>query len=300
MSESPKHINVCICTYKRPNLLKGLLEELDKQQTEGSFTYSIIVADNDREQSAKRVVSDFAAQSPISTTYCVEPVQNIALARNKALEIAEGDLIAFIDDDEFPVKNWLCNLFKTCNTYGADGILGPVLPYFDQEPPEWIRKGRFFERAMHETGYRIGISDARTGNVMFRRKILQGIEEVFGAEFRTGGEDVDFFRRMMDKGCVFIWCNEAVVYEAVPPGRCKRSYLLKRSLLRGRNSLRQRAGRVSKLTRSLIAIPVYGLALPFLFVAGDHYFMRYLIKSCDHAGRLLAFLGFSPVTERDF
>ena len=34
--------------------------------------------------------------------YCVEPRQNIALARNKALQNAEGDLIAFIDDDEFP------------------------------------------------------------------------------------------------------------------------------------------------------------------------------------------------------
>jgi succinoglycan biosynthesis protein ExoM len=299
MSSSMKQISVCICTFKRPNLLMKLLGQLDKQQTEDSFTYSIIVADNDREQSAKQVVLNFTASSSVHTNYCVEPRQNIALARNKALENAEGDFIAFIDDDEFPVKNWLCDLFKTCNAYGADGVLGPVLPFFEQEPPKWIKKGRFFERATHETGYRIGISDARTGNVMFRKKILQGIEEVFGAEFRTGGEDVDFFRRMMDKGCVFIWCNEAVVYEAVPPGRCKRSYLLKRSLLRGRNSFRQQAGRVRNLTKSLIAVPVYGLALPFFLVAGDYHFMKYLIKFCDHTGRLLALLGLSPVKERD-
>ena len=35
--------------------------------------------------------------------------QNIALARNKAIENAKGDFIAFIDDDEFPLDQWLLN-----------------------------------------------------------------------------------------------------------------------------------------------------------------------------------------------
>ena len=276
-----------------------LLEELDKQQTEGLFTYSIIVADNDSKQSAKRVVSEFAAQSPIPTTYCVEPHQNIALARNKALANSQGDFIAFIDDDEYPATGWLCSLFRTCIASGADGVLGPVKPFFEKEPPKWATKGRFFERPTHETGYRIGMSDARTGNVIFRRKILEGVGEAFWAEFGTGGEDVDFFRRMMDKGCVFVWCNEAVVYETIPPARCRRRYLLKRALLRGRNSFRQQVGRGRNLIKSLIAVPVYSLALLFLFVAGDHHSMKYLIKFCDHAGRLLALLGCNPVKERD-
>jgi len=299
MSGSVKHISVCICTFKRPILLRRLLGELDKQQTEGLFTYSIIVADNDREELAKKVVSEFSAQSLISAKYCVEPVQNIALARNKALENAEGDFIAFIDDDEFPTENWLWNLFKTCTAYRADGVLGPVLPHFEHEPPEWIKKGGFFDRVTHETGYKIGISDARTGNALLKRKILEGRRDVFQTEFRTGGEDVDFFQRMMDKGHVFIWCNEAVVYEVVPPGRCKRSYLLKRSLLRGGNSIRQRSGRAGKITKSLIVLPIYGLALPFLLLAGDRHFMKYFIKFCEHGGRILALLGISPVTERD-
>ena len=126
-----------------------------------------------------------------------------------------------------------------------------------------------------------------------------GVDEACRAEFASGAEDVDFFRRMMDIGCRFIWCNEAVVYEAVPAARCKRSFLLRRALLRGRNSLKHPVGRTRKLVKSLIAIPLYGSALPFLFVAGDHHFMKYLIKFCDHAGRLLALLGCNPVSERD-
>lgn len=300
MSNGTMHISVCICTYRRPLLLKRLLTELTRQDTKGFFSFSVVVADNDHRQSAKQVVSEFAATSSIPISYCVEPEQNIALVRNKALENANGEFIAFIDDDEIPAEDWLCRLFKTCNAYGVDGVLGPVKPYFEHKPPKWLIKYKSIERPEHDTGYKMGFSETRTGNVLFRREILNGLNCVFRPEFGTGSEDVDFFRRMMSNGRIFIWCNNAVVYEIVPPARCKRSYLLKLALLRGGNSLKHQEGRVRNLFKALIAIPVYGLALPFLFVAGDHHFMSYLIKVFDHAGRLLGLLGINPVKERVF
>ena len=73
----------------------------------------MVVAYNDHRRSAKQVVSEFAATSSIPVFYCVEPEQNIALARNKALASSRGDFVAFIDDDEVPGKDWLWNLLKT-------------------------------------------------------------------------------------------------------------------------------------------------------------------------------------------
>jgi hypothetical protein len=49
----------------------------------------------------------------------------------------------------------------------------------------------------------------------------------------------------------------------------------------------------------LLAVPLYGLALPVLLIAGQHVFMKYLIKFMDHAGRLLALIDLNPVRERD-
>ena len=299
MAQTP-HICICICTFKRPNLLKRLLDELKLQITEGLFSYSVVVADNDCRQSAKQVVSEFAATSSIFIIYCVEPVQNIALARNKALENFKGDFIAFIDDDEIPAENWLCKLFKACNAYGVDGVLGPVKPYFEHNPPKWLIKYKSIERPKYDTGYKMGFSETRTGNVLFRKEILNGIKYAFRSEFGTGSEDVDFFRRMMSKGRTFVWCNDAIVYELVPPARCKRSYQLSLGLLRGGNSVKHRDNLARNTLKSLIAIPVYGLALPFLFVAGEHHFMTYLIKLFDHAGKLLGLLGINPVKERIF
>ena len=140
MTSEPKHISVCVCTFKRPRFLERLLQKLGDQETAGLFTYSIVVADNDQMQSAKDVVSAFAAASKIPITYCVEPRQNIPLARNKALENTSGDFAAFIDDDEFPSHDWLLTLLRACGAYGVDGVVGPVKRYFDEEPPKWIVK----------------------------------------------------------------------------------------------------------------------------------------------------------------
>lgn len=288
------HISVCICTYKRPDFLRRLLNGVGGQETNGLFTYSIVVADNDHLRSAEPVVASFGKSSPISIKYCVEPQQNIALARNKAIGNATGDFIAFIDDDEFPTPGWLVTLFTTCNAYGVDGVLGPVKPHFDQEPPRWVVDGKFYDRLSYPTGFVIDGKKGRTGNVLLKKQIFAGLELPFRPEFLTG-EDQDFFRRMIEKRYVFIWCDEAVAYEVVPPVRWKRGFMLKRALLRGANSLLHPTFRSIDVVKSLIAVPAYTAALPLALVLGQGKFMTYSVKLFDHLGRLLALLGIRSV-----
>jgi succinoglycan biosynthesis protein ExoM len=291
-----KHISVCICTYKRTPFLERLLEELGGQDTSGLFTYSIVVADNDYLQSAKPIVDDFTAASSVPIKYCVEPRQNIALARNKAIENATGDFLAFIDDDEFPTKCWLLTLFEACKVYDADGVLGPVKPYFNETPPEWVIRGHFYERSTYQTGFIIDWGKGRTGNTLLKRRIIPAGSQPFRPEFRTG-EDQDFFRRMIQAGHTFIWCNEAVVYEVVPPIRWKRTFMLRRALLRGTVSVLHPSFGVFNIAKSIIAVPVYAAALPFALVLGHHLFMALLVKLFDHIGKLLALLGINVVSE---
>jgi glycosyltransferase involved in cell wall biosynthesis len=293
-----EHIAVCICTFKRPQFLKRLLEELRSQKTGGLFDYSIVVADNDLEESAKLVVNEFANNSSIEMIYCMEPTPNIALARNKVLSHARGDYLAFIDDDEFPANDWLLVLLKACKAYRVDGVLGPVKPHFDIEPPKWLTKAGFYDRVTHDTGFVMSWQEARTGNVLIRRQILDGTKQVFSPEFGTGGEDQDFFRRMIEKGYVFIWCNEAPAYETVPPHRWERRFLIKRALLRGKTTFRHPKNRFRNMAKSVVAVPLYAIALPFLFILGHHYFMKYLVRLFDHVGRLLALFRLNPISER--
>lgn len=63
-------INVCICSYKRPQLLQRLLTSLAVQETAGEFTFTIYVADNDAHRSAEPVVREFTANG-LKLTYNV-------------------------------------------------------------------------------------------------------------------------------------------------------------------------------------------------------------------------------------
>jgi len=275
-------------------LLRRLLGELHDQDTNGRFTYSIVVADNDHQQSANGVVREFAATSSIPMTYCVEPRQSIPLARNKAIENASGEFIAFIDDDEFPTTSWLLKFVETCDAYHADGVLGPVKRHFDEEPPRWIVKGKFYERPTYPTGHVIGWREGRTNNVLLKRRIFADGAQPFRPEFLSG-EDQDLFRRMIERGYAFVWCSEAVVYEVVPPIRWKRTFMLRRALLQGTVSVHDPTLGARGIAKSVIAVPGYTAALPFALALGHHQFMTLLVKLVSHIGRLLAILGIKPI-----
>jgi len=292
------HISICICSYKRPEMLRKLLSKLRGLETRDRFTFSVVVSDNDPEESGRPVIEQFSTDYPVHIDYVTEPRRNISHARNAALARATGEAIAFIDDDEWPEPDWLINHVLALQRPGVAGALGPVRPHFDQPPPAWVIRGRFCERPEHETGFVMSFPECRTGNVLFKREILDGVDPVFLPEFGTGGGDVNFFSRMMRNGHKFIWCNQAVVYEDVPPSRWTRRFMLSRALLRGANFWEHPGWHVRAVVNSLIAVPAYTILLPFLFVAGHHHFMKCLVKWCNHAARLLGLFGVKPVKQR--
>jgi len=220
--------------------------------------------------------------------------------------LVSGNLLAFIDDDEVPREDWLLQLWRTLREYQADAVLGPVQPYFEGEPPSWIKRSRICERPSHETGTMIHWRKTRTGNVLLRMAIVTDDGIRFDPAYASGGEDIDFFRRAAMRGRRFVWCEEAPAYELVPEARLRRRYHLKRAFLQGRLSLSYAIDRPSALgslrvaTKAFTAAVIYTVALPFLFLFGDHIGMKYLIKDCHHIARLLAILGVWRSTRRDF
>jgi succinoglycan biosynthesis protein ExoM len=293
------HVSVCICTFKRGAMLEQLLHELEQQRTDQLFTYSVVVADNDVAESAAPVVRRFAGSSSLAVTYCVEAEPNIARARNRALAQAHGEFVAFIDDDEFPVRDWLYRLFQTRQASNADAVLGPVVPHFDDEPPSWLKKGRFFDRPRYPTGRRLAWTEARSGNVLLARAVLADLDPPFRPQFATAGEDIDFFRRLAQHGRVFVWCDEAVAFEHVPSSRCTLRHLFRRAALRGSNFPKHPTERLRNALKSLVAVPCYTIALPVLALGGQHLLIAYAVKILEHSSRLLAYAGLPLVSQRE-
>jgi glycosyltransferase involved in cell wall biosynthesis len=285
-SDNAPHISVCVCTYQRPTLLKHLLRTLRNQRTDGLFTYSVVVVDNDVAESARQIVIDAADGMEIG--YWVEPTRNIAMARNKAVQSAVGDFVAFIDDDEFPVPDWLYHAYRASVAYGADAVLGPVKPQFETPPPAWVVKGGLFERPTYPTGTVLAWHNTRTGNVLLKRRLFE--RHLFRPEFRHS-EDQDFFKRIMQAGHVAVWCDDATVFEIQRLDRFRVGYFLKRALLRGNVSLRLQPNRLRMVAKSSLALMIYSLLLPVLAIVRQDLFIKFLIKDCDHIGKLLAAFG---------
>lgn len=234
MSENniPK-VSVCICSYKRPQMLAALLRSLVNQQFPLE-QMQIVVVDNDEARSAEQSVADFEKANPnANICYTVEPVQGIAHARNRTVAHATADLLAFVDDDEEVTPQWLKLLCECLETHNADAVLGPVLAKYPLATPKWVKASGFFERKRFKTGTSMTWGDGHTGNALVKSRWLRERKpNPFDISLaQSGGEDTNFFKWMQSHNGRLIWCDEAEVFEEVATQRQSLFFILKRSFI---------------------------------------------------------------------
>ncbi len=300
------HISVCICTYRRNQMLEHLLRKVASQETDDLFDFSVVVVDNDIAGPARETVTLLQEELGLDITYAIEPEQTIPAARNHTLRLSKGNYIGIIDDDEFPPPHWLITMYRAIQTFDVDGTLGPVYPFFLQQPPAWLLKSQFCERPVHRTGTLLEWEQTRTGNVLLKRDVFDKHQLYFDLNCKTSGSDKEFFREAMQLGYRFVAAKEAPVYEIVPPERQTKSYYLRRARIQASNERKFRApllrglARVFAPMKAMVALLVYSLMLPFCVFAGSHVVMKYAEKSLYHLSWLLAMLGIDLAKKRIF
>lgn len=219
-------ICVGVCTFRRPSLFEtlGSLAELDLPE---NTALKIIVADNDDTAALMGKVTDFAALHDLDIRYVHAPARNISIARNACLDAADGDFLAFLDDDEIADPGWLSQLLATAAGSHAGVVLGPAVAIYPADAPGWMRDNDFHSNRpvprgdVVETGYSSNVLlDLRDPRVRQAR-----FDHAFG---RTGGEDVDFFFNLYRQGVTMVIDNAAIVREPVAPARMSFRWLVRR------------------------------------------------------------------------
>ena len=236
-------LSILVCTYNRKDFLQLCLDSIIEQTKYYSEKeIEIIVIDNNSKDGTKNLVEQYKTITPI--TYYIEEEQGLSHARNAGINIANGNYIAFIDDDATINKNWLNSLLTGIKTIKADGFGGPIYPRFESECPSWIDKRYFFREFKSIDGYlnplvaRGGFSG---GNMCIHKSIFKKIG-VFNVNLgmkgnKLGlGEESELFYRLFTslKGNRLYNITEMSITHFEASFKFEKQYLKERIILSGK------------------------------------------------------------------
>ena len=222
-------VSVTVCTYNRAEMLRRALGSLICPETDGAFSYEIVVVDDGSTDDTGDVVKEIAASSQVPVRYVRKEGGGVAEARNTGVAEARGRWIAFFDDDQLAEADWLRNLVAIALEKGGDCVGGTRLLDLPQE--RLSRLGPVSRSILGENIYGDKATRLRgkvlppTGSLLIARGVFESIG-VFDASMLFGGEDSDFVVRAEAAGFDIWIAPDAVVHHVIPPNRLERAYFL--------------------------------------------------------------------------
>jgi GT2 family glycosyltransferase len=225
-SAASPSITVAICTKDNPRDLATCLERLVSLRSAApEARIEILVVDNAPSNAQTRDL--VAAMSGIQ--YVLEPKPGLDFARNRAIQAATGEIIAFVDDDVIVDRHWLKALHQTFAEHpDAAALTGLVLPAeLKTEAQILFEKRGGFEKKFMTTRYGqtlpghpfypcIGGKFGTGCNMAFRRRVLLelgGFDEALdtGATL-PGGGDTDMLYRVVRAGYPLVYEPQLLVF----------------------------------------------------------------------------------------
>lgn len=186
--EWPK-ISVVVCSYNGSATIRDTMEGLASLDYPD---YEVIVVNDGSTDATPEIASGYDVR-----LICTEN-RGLSNARNTGWQAAEGEIVAYIDDDAYPDPHWLQYLGHTFMTSDFVGVGGPnIAPPGDGSIADCVANAP--GRPIH-----VLLSDREAEhipgcNMAFRRAALQAIDG-FDPRYRAAGDDVDLCWRLQDRG----------------------------------------------------------------------------------------------------
>ncbi|MHB8597822.1 MAG: glycosyltransferase family 2 protein [Ktedonobacteraceae bacterium] len=196
--------SVVIPVYNDPRIEACIASLLEQDYSAG--LYEIIVIDNNSDALMQQIIQRFKVK------YVRENRRGSYFARNTGLEVAQGEIVAFIDADCIADSHWLSELLEGFKDSEVGGVGGRILKL---KPQTWVQANAEDLAEQQLAPQYLPFYAAPyivTANAAYQMSILRKLQG-FDAQFQSGG-DVDLAWRVQAEGFKVITAPDAIVYHA--------------------------------------------------------------------------------------
>jgi len=239
------NVSVVIATRDRATFLARALDSLAAQR--GAPAFEVIVADNGSTDDTPRVIAARLASAPFALRSVVVPQPNRAAARNRAVEVAAGEIVVFVDDDVVLPEAFVAAHARRYAVPAPITVSGPILnvPSPEDRPqPTVANASRAFLCTCNASVRRVDF-DA-----------VAGFDERFSL---YGWEDTDLGIRLRRLGVRREFAWDAYLYHIKPPATETLDVLLRKTVEKARMAARLVAK--DPTTRTRLATGAYAANL---------------------------------------
>ncbi len=205
------------------------LESLICQETDGAFSYEVLIIDDASTDGTRSAVSKLSQSSRVPIRYVLAEGKGIAYARNRGLQESCSEWVGFFDDDQLAEPTWLKELFACASEMKTGCVGGKRLLLLSQEYIASL--SRTARKLLGEIDFgnkpkKCGRKEfPAAGNALLKRSIFDTVGQ-FDESLRQGGEDIELAQRMRTASLCTWYTPAAVVRHMIPEYRLKEEYLV--------------------------------------------------------------------------
>jgi glycosyltransferase involved in cell wall biosynthesis len=238
MREKIYDISVIICAYTDARWSE-LLKAVKSVQQQSMPAREIILVIDHNAALFERVQANISGVTVIENSR----TKGLSGARNSGIALAQGTLIAFLDDDAIAERDWLEHLTNGCQNPNVLGVGGVVEPLWMVKKPAWFPCEFYWVVGCSYQDQLRVVTEVRNpygGCTCIRREVFEtigGFHEGIGrvGNHLLGGEETELSIRATqywpDK--VFLCDPQARIRHHIPPARARWRYFLKRCYAEG-------------------------------------------------------------------
>ena len=241
--------SIIIPTHNRAKILQRCLQcicELENPDEK----WEILAINNNSTDGTEEIVNSYRERLP-NLRYFQATDPGLHVGRNLGCQIAQENILCYIDDDSFVSKGWLKGVEKAFQDPEVVLVGGPCLPEYEVEPPGWLSK---MWSITTEEGRTLGslslidIGDEQKlispysvygCNFSIRKNILVEIggfhpDGVPKELLRYRGDGETFVSRMIiESGYRVVYSPGAKIHHLVPASRMTTDYFCHRAYIQG-------------------------------------------------------------------